>query len=79
MNRCLICFSQIEETFNNKSICIRCKKGFEVIEKRFMFESTEVVVLYKYNDFFKDLLYRYKGCYDKELKNEFLNDYLLKF
>lgn len=78
MNRCLICFDPVEETISNKRVCKRCLSKFEIIDKTVFVEGVEVVILYAYNDFFKELLYRYKGCYDIELKDAFLTNYLLK-
>lgn len=78
MNRCLICFGVIEETINNNYVCKKCLAKFEVIEKKILVDKREVFILYGYNDFFKELLYRYKGCYDMELKNAFLNNYLFR-
>ena len=78
MNRCLICFGPVEETINNNFVCKKCILKFEVIEKEIIIDSVPVYILYSYNDFFKELLYRYKGCYDEELKNAFLSNYLFK-
>ena len=76
MNRCLICFGRVESSLNNLKVCNKCLAKFKVINKCFQLEGCEVVILYEYNDFFKDLLYRYKGCYDLSLKEAFLNNYL---
>ena len=78
MNRCLICFKSVEETLNNNRVCNKCLRNFEVIEKELLVGNVECLILYKYDDFFKQLLYRYKGCYDKELSNAFLNNFTLK-
>lgn len=78
MNRCLICFNSIEETLNNNFICNKCLSNFEIINKLFYYNGTEILVLYRYNDFFRELLYRYKGCYDYLLKDAFLNNFLIK-
>ena len=78
MNRCLICFKNVEETINNTHVCNACLKKFEVIEKVLKVEGKECLILYKYNDFFKELLYRYKGCFDYVLKDAFLTNYLIK-
>lgn len=78
MNKCLICFERVEETISNNFVCKKCLSKFEVIEKKVILDGVEVFILYKYNDFFKEILYRYKGCYDEELKNAFLNNFLMK-
>lgn len=78
MNRCLICFKSVEETLSDNHICNKCLAKFKVIEKVIYFENTEILILYEYNDFFRELLYRYKGCYDKCLKDAFLENFLIK-
>lgn len=78
MNRCLICFNKVEETLNHNPICSKCLLKFEVIEKKVFIEGVEIFILYKYNDYFRELLYRFKGCYDKPLYNVFLVNYLIK-
>jgi len=78
MNKCLICFKSVEETIVPSKICNRCKNKFRAIEKTIYIEGVEVLILYLYDDFFKQILYRYKGCYDVALKDVFLNNYLVK-
>ena len=78
MNRCLICFNRIEETINNHKVCKKCLSKFVTIEKIFYIDEVEMLVLYLYDDFFRELLYRYKGCYDIALKDAFLSNYLVK-
>ena len=78
MNRCLICFNKVEETLNSNKVCNKCLAKFNIIEKIVYIDDIECLILYKYNDFFKELLYRYKGCYDKELSDAFLNNFLFK-
>ena len=78
MNRCLICFNSIEERVDNVLLCNGCLSKFEILEKVFYYDGVEILVLYKYNDFFKELLYRYKGCYDVILKDAFLNHFLFR-
>ena len=78
MNRCLICFGTIEQTLNDNKVCNKCINKFKEINKIVYYEGKEIFILYEYNDFFKELLYRFKGCYDIELKNAFFNNNLLK-
>lgn len=78
MNRCLICFNGIEETLNRNHICNKCLSKFKIINKVIYIEGIEVLILYEYNDFFKEVLYRYKGCYDICLKDAFLNNFIVK-
>ena len=78
MNRCLICFNAVEESINHNLVCCKCLEKFVVIEKNFYYKSVEILIIYAYDDFFKNLLYRYKGCYDYFLKDVFLTNYLVK-
>lgn len=78
MNRCLICFNRIEETINFNLVCNTCLSKLEIIEKTVYYKGVEILILYKYNDFFKEILYRYKGCYDYCLKDAFLTNFLYK-
>lgn len=76
MNRCLICFGVIEYTLNDRKVCNKCISSFNQINKVIKYNGIEILILYEYNDFFKEILYRFKGCYDIELKSAFLNDNL---
>ena len=78
MNKCLICFNSVEETIVPLKVCKSCINQFEVMEKTILLDKVEVLILYKYNDFFKEILYRYKGCYDYLLKDAFLNNYIVR-
>ena len=81
-NNCLICFNSLYEEISIKSIfsinqciCDRCLDKFISINKTQFINGVETLFLYNYNDFFKTLLYQYKGCYDVELKDVFLYKY----
>jgi len=78
MNRCLICFKGVEWSLNGNLVCNKCLTKFEMLEKKFIYEGVEVFILYKYNDYFRELLYRFKGCYDYLLRDAFLVNYLNK-
>lgn len=76
MSRCLICNCVKEETFNTLfnnecKLCYDCLKKFKVRNIKFFIDGVEGVVLYYYDEFFKDVLYRYKGCGDYALKDTF--------
>lgn len=77
MNRCLICFNPVEQTLTNKQVCNKCLSKFNQINKVIYYKGIEIFILYEYNDFFKELLYRFKGCHDIELKHAFFNENLL--
>ena len=76
--QCLICNKVIEETFNSlfsdsNRVCYKCLTQFKNRNEHFMIANVEGYVLYYYDDFFRDLLYRYKGCYDYVLKDAFFH------
>ena len=76
--QCLVCDKVIEDTFmslfdKESKICYECLNKFKIRNERFVIDGVEVFILYYYNDFFKDVLYRYKGCYDYVLKDIFIN------
>ena len=77
MVRCVICDDRIEDTFNTLlyddcKVCYRCLNRFDIRNNRFIICGVKGVVLYYYNDFFKELLFRYKGKGDYCLKDVFL-------
>lgn len=78
MNRCLVCFGIVEETLNKNHLCKKCIDKLECVEQEVLVDGVKTLILYKYNDFFKEILYRYKGCYDIELKEVFLTNFFLK-
>lgn len=53
-------------------ICSHCLNQFQIIDKTFPFYHYPLHILYFYNEFFKSLLFQYKGLYDYALKDVFL-------
>jgi len=81
-NVCKICFKNLNEKISfssflmaKKIICDDCLKKFVKINKKTRIKNVETTFLYEYDDFFRHLLYLYKGCYDIELKDVFLYEY----
>ena len=77
MSNCLICDDFIEEDFVNlfvsfNKICYGCLKSFKIRNDVFYIEGVKGRILYYYDEFFRSLLYRYKGCGDYLLKDTFL-------
>lgn len=75
--QCLICNKVIPQTFLNlvnteNFVCYECMSKFKKRKEITFVEGVEVEILYYYDSFFKDLLYKYKGCYDYVLKDCFL-------
>lgn len=79
MKICKNCFNEIENeiyindllNINNHYLCYSCFKKMELVLKEVKINNMKVFVLIKYNNFAKELIYRYKGLYDIELKDVF--------
>ena len=84
-NECLICFKPIQQHFfllsfiANPQICIDCFKKFNILNEEGTFDGCKIRFLYEYNDFFKSLLFQYKGQYDIALSPIFLSIYNIQF
>ena len=76
---CLMCFKSLFEyvsiktlIFPNKYLCDHCKSKLKEINQVEYILGVKVKYLYEYNQFMKDMIYQYKGCYDIVLKDVFL-------
>lgn len=81
MKHCLICFKNIEDSelaalLLKQVVCMACFDQFEVILRKLSINEASGIALYRYNDFIKELIYRYKGSHDFVLKDIFLSYYL---
>ena len=78
---CLICFKKVNITdfcrlFNSKiPICQACQTEMEPKFIKFHVDNHKATFLYDYNPFIRKLIYQYKGCYDYELHQVFLDRY----
>lgn len=78
---CLICFKKVNITdfcrlFNGKIlICQACQTEMEPKFIKFRVDNHKATSLYDYNPFIRKLIYQYKGCYDYELHQVFLDRY----
>lgn len=78
---CLICFKKVNITdfcrlFNGKiPICQACQTEMEPKFIKFRVDNHKATSLYEYNPFIRKLIYQYKGCYDYELHQVFLDRY----
>lgn len=79
--QCLICFGSLDDDYDLYSlicqpkICQKCLHSFHRYNRSISIDSCQVTILYYYNDFFKNLLFTYKGKYDYALRDAFLNSY----
>ena len=78
---CLICFKKVDITdfcrlFNGKMpICQACQTEMEPKFISFFVDGHKATSIYDYNPFIRKLIYQYKGCYDYELHQVFLDRY----
>lgn len=81
-NYCKICFKKIGDyslynLINKKNLlCEDCFNKFKTKFYSFSISNTHGLAIYDYDDNIKELIYKYKGCYDYELKDVFLCRYL---
>ncbi len=79
--QCLICFGCLDDDYDLYSllchpvICQKCLHSFQRYNHSVAIDSYQVTILYYYNDFFRNLLFGYKGKYDYALRDAFLNSY----
>lgn len=81
MKVCKICFKTIKiDDFCrlfSKNICI-CAACQELLEPKFIsfkVDYYKALAIYEYSDYIKNLIYLYKGCFDYEMREVFLNLY----
>ena len=76
---CKICFKEIKiddmSRILDKDICIcsKCQSELEPKFTRFKINGYKATAIYDYSSFIKNLVYLYKGCFDYELNEVFLN------
>lgn len=77
-DECLICLSNLHKITSLAHLvspiplCNECLQKFKILDKTITFHHYPLRVLYHYDDFFKSLLFQYKGLYDYALKDAFL-------
>ena len=76
MTNCLVCDEVIQENFTSlfncsTEVCYECFNKFKIRNSKFVINGVKGIILYYYDEFFKNLLYKYKGCYDYALKDVF--------
>ena len=79
---CKLCFKEISDvsfyclTHRTCVVCEKCFSKFNAKFISFKFHGYKCLAIYEYDSFIRELIYKYKGCYDYELKNVFLSRYL---
>ena len=78
---CKICFKEIRNNdfarlFDGDiCICAKCQREFEPKFINFNIDGYKATAIFEYTPYIKELIYKYKGCFDYELKDTFLNLY----
>lgn len=79
---CKICFKRINDNsiYNlikkENMLCEDCFNKLHAKFIQFKIGNIKGLSIYEYTDFIKELIYKFKGCYDYELKDVFLYRYL---
>lgn len=82
IKHCKICFEPIRDVsfhsiiFKNSDICEGCFKRFYPRFIHFKIGSIKCLSLYEYDENIRDLLFKFKGCYDIVLVDVFFERYL---
>ena len=79
MKHCKICFKEIKINdicrLFNKDICV-CQECQKQLNPQFIYfnvDGYKALALYDYSEFIKKQIYLFKGCFDYEMKDVFLN------
>ncbi|MGN1295517.1 MAG: ComF family protein [Bacilli bacterium] len=81
---CKICFKEfIVDGFSSffykdQIICNSCLLDFNPKFIHFKDEGINCLAIYNYDETIRKLLYQFKGCFDKELKDVFLNPFVFE-
>ena len=83
-NFCVVCNKKFESFSvgglldnSNKKICNDCLDELNPIYKEFTQKNIKITAIYDYNSKIRELIYLFKGCYDYELSNVFLEPIIL--
>lgn len=84
MKVCKVCFKSIEseffinDMFNIKehTLCYECFQKMELLRKNIKVQDIKIYVLMKYNNFIRELIYKFKGLFDIELRTIFIEYFI---
>lgn len=80
--QCVLCLESLYHgislyhVLDTPHLCVQCLHQYEIVDIHARMNTYTIWVLYRYNDFFKKILYQYKGLYDLALKDAFLDSFL---
>lgn len=83
IKHCKICFEPIKDCsfhglfFNQNELCESCFSKFKPKFIHFDISGVNGLAIYEYDQTIKDILFKFKGCYDIELKDTFLSRYYM--
>ena len=69
---CKVCFKDIDFG-TDLYICDKCFNELDCIYEESKIKNISVLCIYRYDKTFANLLYRFKGCFDYELRDVFLS------
>lgn len=77
---CKICFKNVASDnyhtfFTKDEICYACLMDLKPIFKSFKINEVKALAVYNYDEKIKQLIFRFKGCYDYELSSAFIKRY----
>lgn len=78
---CKLCFKEKTDKSVNSalkthySLCFKCFERVVPTFKSFKIDGIKAIAIYEYDDELKSLIFQYKGCYDYELRECFLERY----
>lgn len=79
MSKCRVCHSQsyngLVDLLFDPPVCAKCLEGFEDVFSVEYIDGVEHLFLYEYNSFLRELIYLYKGRYNKDLSTVFVYKY----
>lgn len=76
--QCVYCLEDVYRSIDmyqflyHSPLCSKCLSSFEVLEEKNIWNGYKITILYRYNSFFRSLLFQYKGQYDIALAPAFL-------
>ena len=82
MSYCKICFEEIKDnslynfTHPKSQMCEKCFSKFNAKFINFNIGTIHALSIYEYDENIKNLLFKFKGCYDVELADIFFERYL---
>ena len=78
---CKVCFKNYIEKdlfhlLGGTNVCLKCIEELKPTFIKFKVDKYQALAIYEYNDSIKQKLYQFKGCFDIEIGDIFLNRYI---